>query len=433
MFIPYYKLAQTIALFLPSKFRSKLRLFGYNAKIKRNEKFIKKNKKHVLKNLRKKVKKQKLVAAFYIYDETKWKCQSIYDLLEESGFVDPYIFVTKNDAPKENFNYQKSCELKKIYDFFKEKNMRVSYAYDIKNEMFIPFEKMNPRPDIIFYQHPWYIEASQGPVVCSKFALTFYVPYFVATSVSPIEYYLRFHRYVQTHYVLNNLVKDYFSRRMENKGKNLKPLGHPMLDYFYLNKGKTFEDKEYVIYAPHWSVDNKNDLFWGTFLWAGKFMLNYAKNHPEINWVFKPHPCLANYLKKHNYMKEDEIKAYWNEWEKIGQVCETGGYLEMFMQSKAMITDCGSFETEYFLTKKPLIHLKSLGATPFNPSVTKIVENYYNVTDENQLMQALDSVLIENNDFMREKRLTALQELGYENNYAAFNIINDIKELLGVI
>ena len=176
MFIPYYKLAQTIALFLPSKFRLKLRLFGYNAKIKRNEKFIKKNKKHVLKNLRKKVKKQKLIAAFYIYDETKWKCQSIYDLLEESGFVVPYIFVTKNDAPKENFNYQKSCELKKVYDFFKEKNMRVSYAYDIENEMFIPFEKMNPRPDIIFYQHPWYIEASQGPVVCSKFALTFYVP-----------------------------------------------------------------------------------------------------------------------------------------------------------------------------------------------------------------------------------------------------------------
>ena len=68
-----------------------------------------------------------------------------------------------------------------------------------------------------------------------------------------------------------------------------------------------------------------------------------------------------------------------------------------------------------------------------NRHLCKWLQNYYNVTDENQLMQALDSVLIENNDFMREKRLTALRELGYENNYAAFNIINDIKELLGVI
>ena len=431
MYIPYDKIAQTAALFLPSKYREKLRDFGINLKVFFNVKYINKNKKYVIKAIREKAKKSQLNVAFYVYDETKWKCQSLYDLFEQDKHFIPHIFVTKNDAPKDNFNFQPADEIKKVFDFFKCQNMRVSYAYDFENNRYIPFEQMNPKPDIIIYQHPWYVETTQGPVVCSRFALTYYVPYFVATSVSPIEYYLRFHQYIQTHYVLDDLIKDYYSRNMTNKGKNLKAVGHPMLDYFYLNKNK-LEPKNYVIYAPHWSIDKDNNLCWGTFLSNGKFMLGYAQRHPEINWVFKPHPCLKNYLVKHKYMTKQQAENYWNEWSKAGVVCETGNYLDMFMQSKAMITDCGSFETEYFLTGKPLVYLKSPDATPFNPSVQKIVDVYYNVTDIKELEQVLDEVVAGNNDYLKEKRLKLLQDSGYQGNYAAKNILTDVKNFLEI-
>lgn len=435
MYIPYDKITQTIALFLPSKYREGLREFGLNLKVFFNSLYINKNKKSVLKKLRKKAKHQKINVAFYVYDETKWKCQSLYDLFEKSENFAAHIFVTKNAAPVDNFNFQKNEEIKKVFDFFDSQNMRVSYAYDLKNDRYIPFEKMTPEPDIIFYQHPWYVETSQGPVVCSKFALTFYVPYFVATSISPIEYSLRFHQYVQTHYVLNDVIKEYYSKNLPwytNKGSNLKAVGHTMLDYFYENKDKQFEKKEYVIYAPHWSVDEDNNLCWGTFLQNGQFILDYAKKHREINWVFKPHPCLKSYLVQHKYMTKNEVENYWQSWEDIGTVCETGNYLDMFMCSRAMITDCGSFETEYFLTGKPLIHLKSDNAVPFNPSVQNIVENYYNVTNLSELEQALDNVLIKNNDYLKEKRAAALKQYGYQDNYAAQNILNDIKEVLEI-
>ena len=430
MYIAYDKIAQTLALFIPAKYRETLREFGIKLKVFFNVRYVNKNKKNALKVIQNKAKHKKLNVAFHVYDETKWKCQSIYDLMEQSDDFVPHIFVTKNCAPKDNFNYQKPSELKKVYEFFKQNNMRVSYAYDFENDKFIPFEKMEPKPDIIIYQHPWYVETSQGPVVCSKFALTCYVPYFVATSISPIEYYLRFHQYIEIHFVLNDLIKDYYSQNMENKGANLKVVGHPMLDYFYLNRNHTFEQKDYIIYAPHWSVDLDNNLAWGTFLWNGLFILDYAKSHPEYNWVFKPHPCLANYLVKSKHMTTAQVKDYWNEWAKIGQVCETGNYLEMFMQSKAMITDCGSFETEYFLTKKPLIHLQSKNAVPFNPSVQKIVENYYNVSDIEQLQQVLDTVLVAGNDYKKEERVAALKKYGYENNFAAQNILESIKNVL---
>ncbi len=432
MFIPYDKLSNTLALFMPYKLRKKLRSWGYEMKLQRNCNYIKNNEKNVLQKLVKKVKNQKLVVAFVVYDAAKWKCQSLYDLLDRSENFVPYIFVTKNCAPKENFNFQKPEEIKKVFDFFDSQKMRVCYAFDFEKSDYIPFEKMQPQPDLIFYQIPWYIHSSQGPVISSKLGLTFYVPYYIATSVVPTEYGLRFHEYVQNYYVLNEDIKKYYSENMHNNGSNLKSVGHPMLDYFFLNKDQSLLNQEYVIYAPHWSIDKKNNLAWGTFLWSGKFMLDYAKKHPEINWLFKPHPCLKGYLVNQNYMTLKEADDYWREWDCLGSVCETGNYLDLFMESKAMITDCGSFEIEYFMTKKPLIHLKSPDATTFNPLVEKIVSSYYEADNKKDLQMLLDDVVIKNNDAMMNTRLKLLKEINLDNNYCAQKILDDIKLLLHI-
>ena len=432
MYIPYEKIFNTIALFAPVKFGVKIKKFGQKLKVKSNIRHISKNKKKVIKKLKEKIKNnEKINVAFYIYDETKWKSQSIYDLMENDKRFIPYVFVSKNCSPENNMNFQTKDDIKKVYDFFKNKKMRVFYAYDIKKDDYIPLNEMPIKPDIVFYSHPWYIFKTQGPVMVSKYAITSYIPYFLATSVSPIEYYTRFHQYVENHYVLNDLIKNYYAKNMENKGINLKSTGHPMLDYFYFNKDKHFENKNYTIYAPHWSVDKNNNLHWGTFLDLGYKILNYAKSHPELNWVYKPHPCLENYLIKNNYFSKDEINSYRKEWQNIGQIMETGDYLDLFMQSKALITDCGSFETEYFLTKKPLIHLKSnIDPTPFNPSVEKIVNSCYEAKNFDELEQILNEVLIKNNDYKMLERKKVYEELGYENNYAAKNIIEDILNCL---
>ena len=68
----------------------------------------------------------------------------------------------------------------------------------------------------------------------------------------------------------SNLVK------MLNKGKNLKVVGHPQLDYFYLGQDKNLTNKNYVIYAPHWSINVPEENY-ATFEWNGEFLLEYAK------------------------------------------------------------------------------------------------------------------------------------------------------------
>ena len=429
MYIPYDKVGATLALFAPIKARKNIRDFFNELKIQSNCNYIKKNVKEVQKKLSTEIKHRKLRVGFYIYDETKWKCQTLYDIFKDSDEFTPVILATKNCSPKFNFNFQKPETIKKIYQFFKNKSMNVEYAYDFDKDCYIPFEKFNL--DIIFYQHPWYIDTSQGPVVCSKFALTYYVPYYLPSTTFPQDYYLRFHRYIHKYCVLNQELVDRYSNLMANKGKNLLPIGTPQLDYFYLDKNSN-QERKYLIYAPHWSVNHVNTIAYSTFLWSGKIILEYAKKHPELNWIFKPHPCLKSSLITNDYWSEKEVDDYYKEWDNVGMRYESGDYLDLFQQSYAMITDCGTFLTEFFLTKMPVIHLVTPDSVPFIDHINKISATYYRAQNEDELEKYFNEVIINKNDYMKEKRLELLDKLDFANNYSALNIYNYIKQELGV-
>ena len=80
MFIPYERLGLVICKLFKSKF---LQDFFYNLKVNQNVNYIKNNKPKVIKKLKNKLKSgEKLNAVFYVYDETKWKGQALYDLLK---------------------------------------------------------------------------------------------------------------------------------------------------------------------------------------------------------------------------------------------------------------------------------------------------------------------------------------------------------------
>ena len=418
MYIPYELIGSLIKKITNN---NRFDSFFYNKKVEQNLKYIEKNKPKVINKLKNKLKNnKKLNVVFYVYDSTKWKCQSIYNFLKKDNRFEPKIIATKSSVfDFKNPTFQTDDDILKTYDFFSNKEMNVEFGFDIKKQKHVPLKKFSP--DIIFYQHPWYVETSQGPVVCSKFALTCYVPYYFIIEVNKIDYYLRFHKYVENYYVLNEQIKQIFSNNMDNCGKNIKALGYPFLD----NCINTNEQK-YTIYAPHWTV-GENNTSYSTFEWSGKFMLEYAKEHKELNWIFKPHPLLYKALINNKIMNEEEAKSYYNEWEKIGIKYENGDYLELFDKSKMMITDCSSFLGEYFIFLKPLIHLMS-DKSQFNYSKNPILKTYYKAKNEEELMLLVNT--LPQNDSKKNERNELLKELDLQNNNASKNIIDDILNIL---
>ena len=432
MYIPYDKIGNSVALFLPIWWRQTVRNFFGNLKISQNCDYINKNVKNIQKELRAEAKKRPIRVAFLCDEPSKWKCQTLYDLMLKDEHFHPFVLASRYRPSVFAATPMSAAHVKRTYDFFKNKGMETYYAYNCDDDTFIPAEKFDT--DLIFYQEPWYVETSQGPVVASKWFLTYYVPYFVANVASPMEYGLRFHQYIHKHYIMSRLLKNYYSPKMKNKGKNLVVAGHPQLDHFYLrnkNKDRTKEDRKYIIYAPHWSINIPNENY-ATFQWNGRHILDFAKKHPELNWIFKPHPALKERAAAQRIMTKTELDEYWNEWAKIGTVYETGDYLDLFDQSYAMITDCGSFLTEYFLTEQPVIHLISPKCFGYNPSAQAVVKNFYKAHNIEELDKLLETVLLKREDPMKETRIQAIKDLGFADVYAAQNILDDIKQELGI-
>lgn len=405
-------------MFIPYNFLLKFNIlkdFFYRKKIEQNCAYVAKNKKKILKKLK---NKSSLKVAFYVYDSCKWKCQTIYDEMVKNTRFEPVIIVTKNAANNlDNPSYQSKEEILETYNFFKNKKMNVELAYDFEKEKHIPFERF--APDIIIYQHPWYVETTQGPVVCSKFALTAYVPYDIPTTTLPTEYNLRFYQYVENYYLINEDLKDFYAPLMDNKGKNLKAVGAPTLDVI-----KNIDsDKKYIIYAPHWTINHEKTIAYSTFKENGKFILEYAQKHPEFNWVFKPHPMLKKAIIDNNFMSIKETEKYYSDWENLGQACYDGDYYDLFNESKLMITDCSTFLLEYFATGKPLIRLVSPNSGEFNIITKNIIKHFYNVENLSELEKTLQTILIEEKDELESEREKASSQ--YTQN-ATKNIIQDL-------
>lgn len=414
MYIPY----EQIGLIINKVFKNeKVKDFFYNLKVEQNIKYIAHNKPDVLKRLKNKLESgEKLRVVFHVYDETKWKCQSLYELFDNDSRFIPQILVSKTAAANpENPSYQSVNDVKRVYEYFKNKGLNAEYAYDTESEKFIPFEKFSP--DIIFYQHPWYVETTQGPVVCSKFALTGYIPYFFSIEPIQIDCGLRFHKYVESYYILDEYTKQRYEEIADLK--NLKVVGNPYLDYFGKNEA---EEKEYVIYAPHWTFAGKGVAL-GTFEWSGNFMLEYAKAHPEIKWIFKPHPLLFKALSDNNFMTKEEAENYYNEWGKIGIKYESGDYLGLFEKSKMMITDCSSFLGEYFMTQNPLIHLMSQ-SPQFNNSKNPILKTFYRAYSLDDMKTLLET--LPQNDTKKDLRAEVFEQSGLKGNNASQKIVDDI-------
>lgn len=392
-------------------------------KFKENHRIISDRYSEHLNKIRKIANSRKIRVGFLV-NNVIWKYQNIYDLLASSEYYEPFVIVSKNQE-LDSVDSQKASLLD-IYNTFKSKNMNVYMAYDFEQEESLSLRIY--KPDVIFYSRSYGLDALHDAFIVSKFALSCYVPYFVSNSPAIVEAGSLFHSLLWRYYVLNeDLIREY-TPVMKNNGTNLKVSGYPFLDSY----SKSFsKDKNFVIYAPHWSVGGKTPLNYATFEWNGDYILEYAKKHPEFNWVFKPHPILKGTLVETGIWTQERVDRYYEEWAKIGIKYEGADYLDLFKQSKCLITDCGSFLAEYMPTKNPVILLRSDKATPFNFLAQKVTKYYYKAHNLEELNNLLEEVVVRGEDKDREKRLEMLDELQLITN-ASQNIIDDLNETFGI-
>lgn len=388
----------------------------------------------VLQRIRRYAGTRKIKVIFLVNEVSKWKAQSLYSLMEESPYYEPYIGLTLADI---DWQLPQTEQNKKYFsnrEYFRGKGMRIIDAYDIDKR--VPISLSAYEPDIVWYQQPWQIAEIQRPDRVSYYALTGYIPYYVPNYGDfEVDCNQEFHRGLWRYFILNKSWEKFFRRQLgllSHAGK-LLGLGHTGLDPLRVVDGHS-KNGSSVIYAPHWSIDcpgNENFENYSTFLWTGRPILEFAQKHTEITWVFKPHPSLKRALLKTGVWSQKEVDDYYQAWDKIGIKCETGDYQQLMLDSTVMITDCGSFLTEYFSTGKPLVHLISPTAKlkPLPPS-QKMFNSFYKVRSMDELSDMLNLLINQRNDPKREERQALLRELDIGSCNAAANILQYLNKVL---
>lgn len=368
---------------------------------------------------------RKIRIGFLVTENEKWCCQSLFDKLKESPYFEPVLVLSSLTMAHPLEYLRKKFEKNRA--FFQAACGNIVEAYDPQTNTFRSLKSLGL--DIIFYQQPWNIAKKHRILSTAGFALPCYVPYCFEDGVTMLRLnFYHFHGFLFREYVNHPAIKqDYI--RVGFPKKHIKAVGWPKLEP-YLQQN-TSAPKKYVIYAPHHAIE-AGSIRLGTFAWNGHFMLEYAKQHPQFNWIFKPHPrCKVSFLAEGLFKNRQEMDDYYQQWAELGTTCEAGNYIDLFKQTRCLITDCSSFLVEFLPTEQPVIHLKRKDENTAANIAKQIVSAYYPVFDLDALKQTLYTVLEKGEDPMRPVRLNKLKELQLVQP-AADNIIRDLQETFGV-
>lgn len=399
----------------------------------------KRNYEQQLRRLRRKPKGEKIRVLFIVGEISKWKEQKLYEAMEASGVFDPIVGISAwNRQLEHRCSNEKLLAIHNAAEaFFDKLGDRHVRTVIVENGKRVHLDLKMFKPDIVFYTEPWGPCEKQDPYTVSEFALTFFASYYVGDYCQlDLDCHLLVQRLVYGYFCLNEtMCKEYEkSLRFVVHSTRFIPTGHPGLDFF---RGKSIgtEKKGYVIYAPHFSFPNPNALDFGerlsTFDWNGREILEYAESHREMNWVFKPHPILKEWILDSGFMDQKGLSDYFSRWAEIGLVCEDGDYQDLFIQSRVMITDSGSFLTEYGATGNPVIHL-ICNENKMRPiaAVKPVWDTYYQVNDLDSMYSIFRAVLEEGRDPNYSIRQGALSQSGICNQSASANILRYIDCLL---
>ena len=370
----------------------------------------------VLARLREKYGKQNIKIVFMTSENSKWVYQSLYEEFAKNPKFDVQVLVTMRTGifDKRNSSVDYCEEAKRTYNFFKSRGINVEYAFDLEHKRYKDLREFNP--DIIFYEQPWELSKIQSIETTSNFALPMYCNYGASTTNCRKEFVDPFYKELFIYFTDNR----YIERGLLKHGlkeANLRLCGQLKQDAYLKPVDKTkvrwkTTGQKRVIWAPHHSFYKDSILKLGTFDWNCEFLYNYAKNHPEIEFIFKPHPGLKKHIVREDFMTYEGMCEYFKRWEELpnAQIYDEGDYFDMFRTSDMMITDCNSFLYEYLPTGKPVIHLVREDAVGFNEFGKKIIAGYYPARNTDELEGLIDKVLLRGEDSKREIREKIIRE-----------------------
>ncbi len=386
--------------------------------------------------------KEKYRVAFFVFQDSIWKYDSLYQAMAAHSRFDPVVVV----IPYVTHGHQAMVmEMERTAKAFEEKKYKVIKTYNPETDEFLDVNQAIT-PDIVFFTSPFRLTLPQYQVSNFTQCLTAYVPYGIMSVRAEEEQYNQlFHNLVWRCYYETPLHKEMAQEYSYIKARNVVVSGYPLADLFLGPKSKHDGWKnrdancKRIVWAPHHTLE-KNITYYGysNFLTYHEYFFTLVEQfNGKIQVAFKPHPILKLKLYNHPDWGVEKTNQYFERWETTPycQLSE-GDYIALFLSSDALIHDSISFISEYCYTGKPALFLlrdEHVFET-FNKFGLMALQASYHAREAQEIFDFIEQVVIQQIDPKKNEREEFL------NNYlrpphgvsATQNILDDLTTQLNL-
>ncbi len=349
-------------------------------------------------------RKAKIKIAFVLHDPTIWCGDELYNYFARDDRFETTIFLClrtdkfTDELVQKDFWYG----VKQI----KQRGLNVVALSNVDSAV--------PEQDVLIFLTPYFhvLPSAFRPENITPKTLITYVPYAFEVIQFDITNHRMFHVAWQMFFSSITVLELYERNCSVGMPRGVYS-GYPGTDVFFdpkeqfVFKWKTARSNaKRIIWAPHWSINS--DSFYATFQWNYKFMYEFAKAHPEISWVVKPHPNLFfSAVQTGVFPSTTAFEDYLKKWNELpnAQVYTGVYYQALFATSDGMILDCCSFTAEYQYIQKPMIYLRR-DTQKFNEIGEEILNAAYCVDgqDLDAIAATIQRVFIDGDDYKSAAR-----------------------------
>lgn len=378
----------------------------------------------------------KINVAFLVIMNSVFPSQPVFEKMLEDDVFNPYIIVVPDQQRSlrhKIITYNQSfAELQSQYPG------RVLHGFNVTDNTYL---ELGEKYQVVFFNNPY-----------SKMAHKYhFIRYFLDKNVLPIYvnygfFTLKYGRRIINTDFYNLLWRVCIDSRQNYedlckhqviRGKNAIVTGYIKMDRLASVHVRD-RKRKLIIIAPHHTVMGWDALDISNFLSYSEMILKLPEMYPEVDFVFRPHPLLFSNLIEKKIWTQDKIDDYISQMNQHpnARYDNSGDYLSLFMNSDAMIHDCGSFIGEYLFTEKPCCYvLKSQREIDdvLLPMGKECMAHYYKAFNEADIMHFIEQVIVRGEDPMKEERIRfARQQLKFNYPHAANVIIEEIKNAIHI-
>lgn len=392
-----------------------------------------------LKRIKKIILKQKINIVFICHRPSVWNSlKTVFEACnkDEKFNVTIVAIPNKKQLPELGLDHE-IYESEGAEEFFKDYPCKVIKGYNYKTKKWFDIKTL--KPDYVFFQQPYNINRSKKYKThnVSKYAKILYVHYaanFIGSGILEESYPADFIKDVDTIFLQDHedarLIRAYL-KKIKAKSKTFLT-GFPRYDDLY--KLKNIDSKNWnliksenvkrVIWTPRWTTNEGNCNFFE----YKNFLIEYAENNKDIDFIFRPHPQAFLEWNATGEMSLKQASEYKKRYKKCpnAKIDTKKEYLTTFYSSDFMITDISSIVAEYFLTGKPIIYCHKKDC--FNCFSRKLSKGFYWVRNIKELKNIIE-MLKSGKDPLYDTRQQIIKNNFYINpNGAGITIKNFIKK-----